>query len=70
MANYNSSLRSAYKLRIQEGLATGFGMGAVIAVIFCTYALAVWFGAKMIMVKGYTGGDVFNVIVAVLFGST
>lgn len=38
-------------------------------VIFCSYALAVWFGGKMILEKGYTGGEVLNVIMAVLTGS-
>jgi ATP-binding cassette, subfamily B (MDR/TAP), member 1 len=38
-------------------------------VIFCGYALAVWFGAKMIMEKGYNGGTVINVIIAVLTAS-
>lgn len=70
MANYNKSLTNTYRLRVREGLATGFGIGMVISILFYTYALAVWFGAKMILEKGYTGGDVFNVIVAVLFGST
>jgi ATP-binding cassette subfamily B (MDR/TAP) protein 1 len=37
--------------------------------IFCSYALAIWFGGKMILEKGYTGGDVVNVIIAVLTGS-
>jgi ATP-binding cassette subfamily B (MDR/TAP) protein 1 len=37
--------------------------------VFCTYALAIWFGGKMILEKGYTGGDVVNVIIAVLTGS-
>lgn len=38
-------------------------------VIFCSYALAIWFGSKMIREKGYNGGDVLNVIIAVLTGS-
>lgn len=38
-------------------------------VVFCGYALAVWFGAKMIMEKGYNGGTVINVIIAVLTAS-
>jgi len=38
-------------------------------VVFFSYALAVWFGGRMILEKGYTGGDVINVIVAVLTGS-
>lgn len=38
-------------------------------VVFGSYALAVWFGSKMIRENGYTGGEVLNVIVAVLTGS-
>jgi ATP-binding cassette subfamily B (MDR/TAP) protein 1 len=39
-------------------------------VIFSSYALAIWFGGKLIVEKGYTGGTVINVIVALLIGST
>ncbi|THG10813.1 hypothetical protein TEA_002096 [Camellia sinensis var. sinensis] len=67
--NYNKSLVHAYKSGVQEGLAAGFGFGAVMFVAFSTYSLAIWFGAKMILEKGYTGGEVLNVIVAVLSGS-
>ncbi|KAF7146264.1 hypothetical protein RHSIM_Rhsim04G0106300 [Rhododendron simsii] len=66
---YNKSLVDAYKSGIHEGLASGLGFGAVMSVSNCIYALAIWFGAKMILDRGYTGGDVLNVIVAVLIGS-
>ncbi|KAK4492667.1 hypothetical protein RD792_003487 [Penstemon davidsonii] len=67
--NYNKSLEKAYKSAVHEGLATGLGLGAVMFVMFCSYALAVWYGAKMILEKGHSGGAVFTVIVAVLTGS-
>ncbi|KAK1398690.1 Multidrug resistant ABC transporter family protein [Heracleum sosnowskyi] len=70
LASFRNSLASVYKLRVKEGLITGIGFGVVISILFYNYALAVWFGAKMIMEKGYTGGDVFSVILGVLFGST
>ncbi|KAL1816476.1 hypothetical protein ACET3Z_019050 [Daucus carota] len=70
LVNFSNSLASVYKLRVKEGLITGIGFGVVISILFYNYALAVWFGAKMILEKGYTGGDVFNVILGVLFGST
>ncbi|KAE9618860.1 putative xenobiotic-transporting ATPase [Lupinus albus] len=38
-------------------------------IFFSSYALAVWFGAKMIMEKGYNGGTVINVIIAMLTAS-
>lgn len=69
VADYEKSLVKAYKSGVNEGLASGLGFGAVMSIIFCSYALAIWFGGKMILEKGYTGGDVLNVIVAVLTGS-
>ncbi|KAH6834231.1 P-glycoprotein 11 [Perilla frutescens var. hirtella] len=60
---YDKSLRKAYKAGVQEGLAAGLGAGVSLLVLFCSYALAVWFGAKMIIEKGYTGGEVLNIII-------
>lgn len=69
VAEYDKSLVKAYTSGVHEGLASGLGLGSVMFIVFCSYALAIWFGAKMILEKGYTGGDVINVIVAVLTGS-
>ncbi|KAL8544764.1 hypothetical protein ACS0TY_005114 [Phlomoides rotata] len=68
-SEYNTSLEKAYKSSVNEGLATGLGLGTVMFVMFCSYGLAVWYGAKMILEKGHSGGDVFTVIVSVLTGS-
>lgn len=38
-------------------------------IIFCSYGMAIWFGARLILEKGYSGGQVLNVIIAVLTGS-
>ncbi|KAJ0691615.1 putative ABC-type xenobiotic transporter [Helianthus annuus] len=69
VADYNKSLVDAYNSSIQESLIAGFGLGAGVFIMFCSYALAVWFGAKMILERGYTGGDVLTVVFAVLTGS-
>lgn len=69
VATYNKLLEKAYQSGVQEGLATGLGLGSVYFVMFCSYGLAIWFGARMILEKGYTGGEVFSVIIAVLAGS-
>ncbi|KAK4408292.1 ABC transporter B family member 11 [Sesamum angolense] len=66
---YDKSLYKAYKSGVHEGLAAGFGSGLFFLVFFCSYALATWFGAKMIITKGYTGGVVLNIVMAVLQGS-
>ncbi|KAI5349067.1 hypothetical protein L3X38_001954 [Prunus dulcis] len=69
IANYNNSLIKAYNSGVQEGLASGFGIGSAMLIMMCSYALAIWFGGKMILEKGYTGGEVINVVSAVLTGS-
>ncbi|KAL2345535.1 hypothetical protein Fmac_006820 [Flemingia macrophylla] len=69
VSSYKQFLADAYKSGVQEGFASGIGLGIVMLIIFCGYALAVWFGAKMIMEKGYDAGAVVNVFVAVLNAS-
>ncbi|OIT06993.1 PREDICTED: ABC transporter B family member 11-like [Nicotiana attenuata] len=69
VANYNKSLIKAYHSGANEGLATGLGLGSLFSIIYCSYALAIWFGARLILEKGYTGGQVLNVIIAVLTAS-
>ncbi|KAL3850148.1 hypothetical protein ACJIZ3_012030 [Penstemon smallii] len=69
IARYDNSLHRAYKAGVYEGLAAGLGFGVFMFVLFCSYALAVWFGAKMIIEKGYVGGDVLNIVMAILLGS-
>ncbi|KAK9161866.1 hypothetical protein Syun_008207 [Stephania yunnanensis] len=69
ISDYEKSLTSAYESGVKEGMASGIGFGAIMLIIFSTYALAIWYGGKLILEKGYTGGDVINVIVAVLTGS-
>ncbi|KAK9288181.1 hypothetical protein L1049_016630 [Liquidambar formosana] len=71
IAKYNKSLTKAYKSGVQEGLTSGFGFGfgALMHIIYSNYALGVWFGGKLIIDKGYMGGDVINVLFSVLTGS-
>ncbi|KAH6777449.1 P-glycoprotein 21 [Perilla frutescens var. frutescens] len=69
VSEYNKSLDKAYKSAVHEGLATGLGIGAVMFVMFCSYALGVWYGGKMILEKGHSGGEILTVIVAVITGS-
>ncbi|XLS79065.1 hypothetical protein HN51_063290 [Arachis hypogaea] len=66
---YNQSLIKAYKTGLQEALASGFGFGVLYFVIISTYGLAIWYGAKMVIEKGYNGGEVITVIFALLTGS-
>ncbi|KAK7363394.1 hypothetical protein VNO77_05536 [Canavalia gladiata] len=69
VAQYNKYLTKAYIIGVQEGVAGGLGFGSVRLCVYCTYGLAVWFGGKMVLEKGYTGGEVISVFFAVLTGS-
>ncbi|MBA0763440.1 hypothetical protein Gotri_012880 [Gossypium trilobum] len=69
ISNYNKFLGAAYTSGVHEGFAAGLGLGVLFLVIFCSYSLAIWFGARLVLDRGYSGGDVINVIFAVLTGS-
>ncbi|RZC49971.1 hypothetical protein C5167_018397 [Papaver somniferum] len=68
ICNYDKSLTKVYKSGVQEGVVAGLSLGSFQCILYCTYGLATWFGARMIIQKDYTGGDVINVIVAILTG--
>ncbi|KAH9620348.1 hypothetical protein KSS87_015951, partial [Heliosperma pusillum] len=42
IAEYNKSILDAYRAGVQEGLAAGSGLGVVMFIVFCSYALAIW----------------------------
>ncbi|KAK7282237.1 hypothetical protein RIF29_10865 [Crotalaria pallida] len=65
---YNSKLKLAYSTMVQQELFSGLGMGVVLLIIFSTYGLAMWYGSKLIIEKGYNGGTVINVIMALMTG--
>ncbi|XP_027333252.1 ABC transporter B family member 4-like isoform X1 [Abrus precatorius] len=69
IAQYNQYLTKAYRTGVQEGVAGGLGFGTVRLLVYCSYGLAVWFGGKMVVEKGYTGGQVISVFFALLSGS-
>ncbi|KAJ8549395.1 hypothetical protein K7X08_033102 [Anisodus acutangulus] len=65
---YDSKLKIACASTVQQGLVSGVGLGTVLLIVFSTYGLAVWCGSKLIIEKGYNGGDVINVIMAIMTG--
>lgn len=69
IAKYNQSLSKAYTSSVQEAVSSGLSFGLFMFIIFASYALAMWFGARMIINKGYSGGTVINIIFSVLTGS-
>ncbi|XXG82231.1 hypothetical protein AAC387_Pa10g0220 [Persea americana] len=68
IGKYNESLKTAYTTTVQQGSAAGLGLGVVLLIIFSSYGLAVWYGSKLIVEKGYNGGTVINIIIAIMTG--
>jgi len=53
---YTKNLASAKDFGIRKGVFAGAGMGFFFLVIFASYALAFWYGGKLIRDEGYTAG--------------
>ncbi|KAF0926536.1 hypothetical protein E2562_026024 [Oryza meyeriana var. granulata] len=64
----NKYIQNAYVSAVQESIATGLGVGLIMFILFCTYGLAAWYGARLIIDKGYEGGQVVTVWMAVMTG--
>ncbi|XP_044454473.1 ABC transporter B family member 4 [Triticum aestivum] len=67
--SYNKQIHKAYKTDVQEGLTNGFGMAYVLFVFYSSYGLAIWYGGKLVLAKGYTGGQVITVLLAIMTGA-
>ncbi|CAN4082123.1 unnamed protein product [Withania somnifera] len=65
---YENTLKIAYASTVQQGLVSGVGLGTFLLILFSTYGLAIWYGSKLIIEKGYRGGDVINVLMAIMMG--
>ncbi|KAJ3368938.1 Multidrug resistance protein 1 [Kappamyces sp. JEL0680] len=65
---YSRQLESAEKIGIRTQLLNGCGLGSLQGVIFCVYALAFWYGNKLVPGTLNAGG-VLNVLFAILIGS-
>jgi len=58
---YSKNLRQAKDFGIRKGLISGAGMGFLWFVIFASYALAFWYGGKLIREDDYTAGQMLTV---------
>ncbi|XP_058748881.1 ABC transporter B family member 9-like [Vicia villosa] len=65
---YNNKIKVAYTTTVHQGIVSGLGMGTLLLIVFCTYGLAMWYGSKLVIEKGYNGGSVITVIIALMTG--
>ncbi|XP_031283199.1 ABC transporter B family member 13-like [Pistacia vera] len=64
---YSRSLKNALKLGKKSGLAKGVGVGITYGLLFCAWALLLWY-ASILVRHGHTnGGKAFTTIINVVF---
>ncbi|CAI8614637.1 unnamed protein product [Vicia faba] len=68
LQGYSSSLKVAQKLGYKTGLAKGMGLGATYFVVFCCYALLLWYGGFLIRHHETNGGLAIATMFAVMIG--
>ncbi len=66
---YSSNLEEAYKAGKKKAIFNGIGVGAIMLILFFTYSLAFWYGAKLVNDQRMSGGDVLNVFFAIIIGA-
>ncbi|CAM6099091.1 unnamed protein product [Calypogeia fissa] len=67
--DYDKNLQQAEKAGMWEGLGGGLGFGFLVGTLFASYSLALWYGSKLVLNDGLNGGQVINVIFAVVTGA-
>ncbi|CAH2058975.1 unnamed protein product [Thlaspi arvense] len=65
---YSSALKTAQKLGYKTGLAKGMGLGATYFVVFCCYALLLWYGGYLVRHHLTNGGLAIATMFAVMIG--
>ncbi|KAI7900844.1 putative ABC transporter protein [Cokeromyces recurvatus] len=66
---YEEKLQKAMKTGIRRGQVLGFGFGSFMFVLFATYGLSFWYGAKLTREKLMSGEDVLVVFFAMIMGA-
>ncbi|CAG9786831.1 unnamed protein product [Diatraea saccharalis] len=66
---YESHLIDVRKINIKKGFFNGIAMGSLFFCIFCSYALSLWFGYRLIVDDDYDVETMIAVFFGVLMGS-
>ncbi|KAK4757700.1 hypothetical protein SAY87_019001 [Trapa incisa] len=65
---YSAALKVAQKLGYRSGFAKGLGLGATYFVVFCCYALLLWYGGYLVRHHYTNGGLAIATMFAVMIG--
>ncbi|KAI3796996.1 hypothetical protein L1987_39684 [Smallanthus sonchifolius] len=64
---YSRSLQKALKLARKSGFAKGIGIGFTYALLFCAWALLLWYAGILVRHHDTNGGKAFTTIINVIF---
>ncbi|KAI7744062.1 hypothetical protein M8C21_006687 [Ambrosia artemisiifolia] len=64
---YSKSLQNALKLARKSGFAKGVGIGFTYALLFCAWALLLWYAGILVRHHVTNGGKAFTTIINVIF---
>jgi ABC-type multidrug transport system fused ATPase/permease subunit len=76
ISRYNNYISSSLKAGIKSGFKTGMGIGFIIFIVYCSYALAVGYGTYLISSQTvntnsgefFGAGDCITVLFSIIFG--
>lgn len=66
--SYSKALQAALKLGYKGSLAKGLGMGTTYGVLFCCWALLLWYAGTLVRSGVTNGGKALSTIFAVIIG--
>ncbi|XP_021770572.1 ABC transporter B family member 1-like [Chenopodium quinoa] len=68
LQTYSAALKIAQKLGYKSGLAKGLGLGGTYFIVFCCYALLLWYGGYLVRHHLTNGGLAIATMFAVMIG--
>lgn len=66
--SYSKALQTTLKLGYKGGMAKGLGMGVTYGVLFCSWALLLWYAGTLVRNGSTNGGKALSTIFAVIIG--
>ncbi|RKP14622.1 P-loop containing nucleoside triphosphate hydrolase protein [Piptocephalis cylindrospora] len=69
MARYKVEVDKAMVTGLRKSYINGAGVGTIMFIMFCTYALGFWYGSKLSLDGEMTAGGVVNVFLALIIGA-
>ncbi|KAK3821685.1 MAG: P-loop containing nucleoside triphosphate hydrolase protein [Benniella sp.] len=69
LEKFSLVLGDAYKSGVKKAWATGLGMGGFMLILFLSYSLAFWYGARQVSEGHMKPGDVLTVLFGTVIGA-